>query len=126
MKDANAEYVQKLRVPEATTNEEIQAALHRLFSSGPRGDSSTQDQSGPQGQSVLTEYPQDTNCSSNDSSSPQGINSSSSIIAATAISKIQLDNTLKNSLASALRNEAPYSQVLTQLNGERGKSFKII
>ena len=47
VKDANAEYVQGLRVPESATNEEIQAALHKLFNSGPQG---TQDQQGPQGQ----------------------------------------------------------------------------
>ena len=35
--DANAEYVQRLRVPEDATNEQIQDALYRLFSSSPQG-----------------------------------------------------------------------------------------
>ena len=35
--DANAEYVQRLRVPEDATNEQIQTALHKLFHQGPQG-----------------------------------------------------------------------------------------
>ena len=111
-KGSNAEYVQRLRVPEPATNEEIQAALHKLFNSGPQG---TQDQQDPQGQSVLQKYPQGINCSTNDNESPQGMTTNSSILAATAISKIQRDNTLKNSLISALQTEAPYLGILTQL-----------
>ena len=113
VKDANAEYVQRLRVPESATNEEIQAALHKLFNSGPQG---PQDQKGPQGQSVLQKYPQGINCSTNDNESPQGMTTNSSILAATAISKIQLDNTLKNSLISTLQTEAPYLGILNQLS----------
>ena len=40
-----------------------------------------------------------------------------SILASTAISKIQLDDSIKNSLTSALQNEVPYSGVITQLQG---------
>ena len=98
VKDANAEYVPKLRVDETATNEEIQAALHKLFNSGPQG---IQDQSSPQG----------TISSMNDDVSPQGEETNKSIMAATVISKIQLDNALKNSLTSALRNETPYSEI---------------
>ena len=50
VRDANAEYVQKLRVTESATDQEIQAALHQLFSSSPQGTSVIQ---GPQGQIVL-------------------------------------------------------------------------
>ena len=52
-----------------------------------------------------------------DDVSPQGVETNKSIMAATAISKIQLDNALKNSLTSALWNETPYSKILTQLEG---------
>ena len=104
MKDANAEYVQKLRVTESATNQEIQNALHQLFKSS------------PQGHSILTtQLPQGEICSRNDDDSgPQG--NKSSIIAATAISKIELDNSLKNSLHSALQNEVPYSEILQELS----------
>ena len=109
--DANASYVQKLRVAENATNEEIQAALHELFKNGPQGPNitSTQDQLAPQGQSII----QDSK------SSPQGSKTSTnaSILASTAISKIQLDDEIKNSLSSALRNEHPYTDVITQLQG---------
>ena len=50
--DANASYVQKLRVAENATDEEIKAALHQLFKFGPQGNlaTSSQDQTAPQGQ----------------------------------------------------------------------------
>ena len=51
----------------------------------------------------------------NDDSGPQGTNSS--ILAPTAISKIQLDNSLKNSLHTALQSETPYSEILQDLSG---------
>ena len=60
MTDATASYVQKLRVAENATDEEIKTALHQLFSYGPQGPSCRQDQLAPQGQSVL-KYPQGTN-----------------------------------------------------------------
>ena len=37
-------------------------------------------------------------------------------MAATAISKIQLDNVLKDSLHSSLQNESPYSEILLELS----------
>ena len=58
VKDANAEYVQKLRVSNVATDQEIQAALHKLFQSSPQGISVQ----GPQDQRI--QRPQD--------SSPQG------------------------------------------------------
>ena len=112
--DANASYVQRLRVAENATNQEIQAALHELFNKGPQGPSRRQDQLAPQGHSVL-KYPQDTN--SDEVTSPQGKTTHAAIISSTAISKIQLDSEIKNLLSSALRQEAPYSQILSELEG---------
>ena len=106
--------MRKLRVSENATDEEVQRALHQLFQSSPQGNTSSQ---GPQGHTVLMEYPQGTNVSTNDDSSPQGLATKCSIIAATGISKIQLDSELKNSLLSALQSEAPYSEILIELNG---------
>ena len=89
-KDANAEYAQKLPVSEVATDQKIQNALHQLFNSS------------PQGHSVLTkQIPQGTINSTNDDYSPQGDfveDSRRSIIGATAVSKIQLENTFKYSL----------------------------
>ena len=82
VKDANAEYVMRLRVAENATDEEIQNALYQLFNSSPQGRQSNQ---GPQGQTNSVE----------EQTSP-------SIMSTTAISKIQLDNTKKNSLHSFL------------------------
>ena len=110
-KDANTGYVQKLRVPENATNEEIQTALYKLFQSSPQGSTRFQDQSSPQGNSVLTKHPQDAIIAMNDQASPQGLDSRPSIIAATAISKIQLNDTIKNSITSALQREAPFSEI---------------
>ena len=47
VKDANAEYVQKLRVTSVATDQEIQHALHELFKTGPQGS--------PQGHSILSD-----------------------------------------------------------------------
>ena len=112
--DANASYVQKLRVAENATDDEIRAALHQLFNNGPQGPTRQQDQLAPQGHSVL-QYPQGTN--SVEDASPQGTTMSKAILSSTAISKIQLDSTIKNSLTSVLRQEAPYSQILVELEG---------
>ena len=122
VKDANAEYIQTLRVKESVTDQEIQEALHQLFKSRPQGIQSSQ------GQSVLTAInPQGTISSTNDQTSPQGNSESEekpSLIAATAISKIQLDNVFKNSLYSSLQNESPYSEILLELSGgQRQKSM---
>ena len=113
--DANASYVEKLRVADDATNEEIQTALHQLFNSSPQGIKQGQAQLGPQGHSVL-QYPQGTN-SMNEDTSPQDNSTNKSILASTAISKVQLDNIIKNSITSALQSEVPYSEILTQLQG---------
>ena len=107
-------YVQKLRVAENATNEEIQTALHQLFNNGPQGPSRRQDQLAPQGHTVQM-YPQDTK--SVQESSPQGASTNKAILSPTAISKIQLDPEIKNLLSSALHSEAPCSQVLKELEG---------
>ena len=62
------------------------------------------------------QYHQGTN-STNENTSPQDKSTNKSILASTAISKIQLDNIIKNSITSALQSEVPYSEILTQLQG---------
>ena len=62
-----------------------------------------------------TQLPQGEIQLMNDDSGPQG--TISSILAPTAISKIQLDNSLKNSLHTALQSESPYSEILQDLSG---------
>ena len=108
VKNANAEYVQKLRVSEVATDQEIQNVPHQLFNSS------------PQGHSILTKQsPQGTISSTNDDSNPQGdfiADSRRSIIGATAISKIQLDNTFKNSLHFFLPLEIHYSEIFLELS----------
>ena len=37
VRDANAEFVQKLRISDKATDEEIQTALNQLFNSSPQG-----------------------------------------------------------------------------------------
>ena len=92
VKNVNAEYVQKLRVQELATDQEIQDALHQLFKLNPQGIINLiNDQTSPQGNSESDEKP--------------------SVIAAIAISKIQLDNVFTNFLYSSLQNESPYSDI---------------
>ena len=127
VKDANAEYVTRLRVTENATDEQIQAALHQLFSQSVQshqGRIKNQDNQDPQGHSILAELPQGEIQSIHDDSSPQGTNSS--ILAPTAISKIQLDNSLKNSLHTTLQSESPYSEIVQDLSGGTRQIVKII
>ena len=108
---------------ESATDQEIKEdALHQLFTSRPQGIQ------GPQSPSILTTIsPQGSINLTNDQTSPQGNSESEeklSVIAATAISKIQLDNVFKNSLYSSLQNESPYSEILLELSGgQRQKSM---
>ena len=87
VQDANAEYVQKLRMSESATDQEIHEALHQLFKTRPQGHSILSNQS-PQG-SIL---------SKNENTSPQGIESRPTVFLATVISEIQLNNGFKNYL----------------------------
>ena len=93
--DANAEYVQKLRVAENATNEEIQQALHQLFKTSPQGQiSQSMKSQDPQGHTILA---------TNEDAGPQGTNEQvRAIIGATTVAKVQLDNTFVNSLHSLL------------------------
>ena len=105
VKDANSEYVQWLRVSPGASDVEIQTALHKLFSQGPQGQSAKD----PQGRSIL---------SNDQAQSPQGNFESEiklSIIAATSTSKLQLDNSFRNSLYSLLQKEVPYSEIIQEL-----------
>ena len=92
VKDANSEYVRQLRVSPDASDAEIQSALHQLFSQGLQGQSAED----PQGQSVFSndqaQFPQDNFDSE----------IKPSIIAATSISKLQLNNSLRNSFYSLL------------------------
>ena len=87
VKDANAEYVQKLRVSNVATDQEIQTALHKLFQSSPQG--------------ISVQGPQDQQIQRSQDSSPQGSDKSTNdelrhpIIAATSVSRIQMDESLK-------------------------------
>ena len=116
VKDANAEYVHKLRVSETATDQEIQEALHQLFKSV----------QSPQGNSVLSvQSPQGSIVSTNEDTSPQGTEIRPALIAATSISRIQLDNEFKNSLHSYLQNEIPYAEILKDLLGGTRQMKKI-
>ena len=105
VKDANSEYVQRLRVFPDASDSKIQTALHQLFSQGPQGQSAED----PLGQSIL---------SNDQAQCPQGnfeSESKPSIIAATLISKLQLDNSFRDSLYSLLQQEVPYAEILQEL-----------
>ena len=109
VKDANSEYVQRLRVSPDASDSEIQSALHKLFSQGPQGQSAND----PQGQSILSD---------DQAQCPQGnfeAETKPSIIAATSISKLQLDNSFRNSLYSLLQQEVPYSEIIKELEAGR-------
>ena len=113
VKDTNSEYVQKLRVSPEASDAEIQSALHQLFSQGPQGQPVNDSQS----QSILlsdqAQYPQGNQ-------SPQGNSESKpSIIAATSISKLQLDDSFRNSIYSLLKNENPYVDIIQELESGR-------
>ena len=54
----------------------------------------------------------------NEDASPQGTKEEiKSVIAATAVSRVQINNSLKNSLHSYLQHESPYAEILEELNG---------
>ena len=110
VKDANEEYVMWLRVAANATDEEIQSALYQLFSQsvqGPQGHNQC-----PQGKFKITNEGQ---APSQDNFEVKPV-----VIAPTAVSKLQLNNSFRNSLYSLLRNEAPYDEVIVEL--ESGKT----
>ena len=86
VKDANIEYVQKFRVSSVATDQQIQKAFHELYKTSPQGSlQGYQDSQRSQG-SIL---------SMNKDSGPQGRKTRPTMVAATAISKIHLNNQLK-------------------------------
>ena len=101
VKDANSEYVQRLRVSPDASDSEIQSTLHKLFSQGPQGQSILSDD---QAQCLQGNFKSETK---------------PSIIAATSISKLQLDNSFRNSLYSLLQQEVPYSEIIKELEAGR-------
>ena len=111
------------------------SALHELLtrqlkgaSNGPQGHlkSSQLFNNGPQGPTIARSVspsrafnfavPSQVRISVEDAS-PQGTTTTKAILSSTAISKIQLDPEIKNLLTSALHREAPYSQILQELEG---------
>ena len=106
VKDANAGYVQKLRISDSATDQEIQDALHQLFKSSPQGHQILSFKS-PQGSIKLM----------NEDTSPKGTETRPTVVATTAISKVQLDNQLTNSLYSLLQYEIPYYEIFKELSG---------
>ena len=53
----------------------------------------------------------------NEDTGPQGTNTRPTMVATTAISKIQLGDQLKNYLNSSLQHEVPYAGILNELSG---------
>ena len=109
VKDANSEYVQRLRGSPDASDSDIQIALHQLFSQGPQ----VQLAEVPQGRTVLSiDRDQCPQRNSDSESKP-------SIIAATAVSKLQLDSSFRDSLYSLLQQEVPYSEIIQELEAGR-------
>ena len=120
--DANAAYVQKLRVPEDASNDQIQAALNRLFSQnmGTENQSvlkmSTQDNVQHQKQLLnqikpeISDRVQDqVQCSRSDEDCKLSI----------LRSGVLIDGQFKNKIYSLLKNERPYNSIIAEL--EAGK-----
>ena len=109
-KYVNKKCVMQLRVSANASDEEIQSALDQLFS---------QSFQGPQGHN---QCPQGSIVSTNEYQAP--IQDSSEVkpvvIAPTAVSKLQLDNSFRDSLYSLLRHEDPYDEIIMEL--ENGKT----
>ena len=53
----------------------------------------------------------------NEDTIPKGTETRPTVVAATAISKLQLNNQFKNSLYSFLQHEIPYAEILEELSG---------
>ena len=107
VKNANEEYVMRLRVQSDATDEENQSALHHLFNKSAQC---------PQGKFNVMNGDQDPSQYSEEIKP--------SVIAPTAVSKLQLDNSFRNSLYSLLRNEAPYDGIITELESGRTQVVK--
>ena len=104
----------RLRVAENATDEEIQSALYQLFSQsvqGPQGHNQC-----PQGKFKITNEGQ---APSQDNFEVKPV-----VIAPIAVSKLQLDNSFRNSLYSLLRNEAPYDEIIMELESGRTQVVK--
>ena len=101
----------KLQVSNIATDQEIQDALHQLFNSSPQGNQ------GPQSPSILSDKsPQGPSQPTDGDASPEGMTTKPTIVAATAISKIQLDKQFKNSMYSFIQHGIPYAEILEELS----------
>ena len=93
--------------------QKYRSALHQLFSQGPQGQSVNDSQS----QSIMSS--DQAQCPQGDQS-PQGNSESKpSIIAATSISKLQLDDSFRISIYSLLRNEISCVDISQELESGR-------
>ena len=115
----------RLRVPTNASDEEIQSALYQLSNQsvqGPQGHNQC-----PQGNSVLSsQISQGSIVSTNEDQTPiqDSFEVKPVIIAPIAVSKLQLDNSFRNSLYSLLMNEAPYDEIIMELESGRTQVFK--
>ena len=117
VKDANEEYMMRLRVAANATDEKIQSALHQLFNSNIQSVQGLQDRSQcRQGKFETTHEDQ--------SPSQISFENKLSIIASTAVSKVQLENSFRNSLYSLLKNEALYDDIITELKNGKTQVVK--
>ena len=75
---------------------------------------------------MSNQSPQDSIVSINEAQAPiqDSFEVKPVVIAPTAVSKLQLDNSFRNSLYSLLRNEAPYDEIIMELEGGRAQIVK--
>ena len=117
VKDANEEYVMQLRVPDNAMADQIQSALYKLFNSNNQSFQGTQ---------CHSQWPQGIFLTMNGSQVHEhdNFNIKPSVVAPTAVLKLQLDKFFGNSLYSLLNNEAPYDDIITELEGVKSKVEK--
>ena len=94
------------------------STIHQLFNQAPQGKLvKFREDQGPQGHTILSKTsPQDTILATKEDTSSQGTeNEVKLVIATTAVSQVQVDESLKNSLHSLLQHESPYAEILEEL-----------
>ena len=120
--DANAAYVQKLRVPEDASDDQIQTALNRLFSQNTETENqsvlkmSTQDNVQHQEQLLNQIKPEISDRAQAQVQCPR---SSEDCKLSILRSGVLIDGQFKNQIYSLLKNERPYNSIIAEL--EAGK-----
>ena len=120
--DANAAYVQKLRVPEDASDDQIQAALNRLFSQNTETENqsvlkmSTQDNVQHQEQLLNQIKPEISDQAQAQVQCPR---SDEDCKLSILRSGVLIDGQFKNQIYSLLKNERPYNSIIAEL--EAGK-----